>query len=548
MHMSHHKALHTAILMAMLLMLGACRGSSDMAQLRTVEATIDAQPEEAWYMLDSIDPTPLRGEARALYALLATQADYQCYVPLTSDSLIRIATHYYGSDKRSHRAALAHYYLGCTYTELGHDAAAIQAYMQALTLFPDTTVRHHALCYQNMARHYRNRNMYAECLSAFRAFRSAMVQRGSALDVYNADYQIAVTYLYMECFDEATPRLRALLADPQVPQRIVDEATFQLAKIACYHTEDYAEAMTYIDRHIASVSDPRRLGPDHSVKGDIYLALGHTDSARHYYTLSLQPGRDVYADCNTYYKLISLSLSEGQTDSVASYVAHHTLLLDSIAHMQSRAEIERVHADHQLQLHDRALRLRHVRFVLIATTGIVILALVLLVTFVAIDNRRKARYIHLQQQLAQNRVEMLALTSMPDDADVPPVAPDHERLLALRRQRIDYCIEVFAHTPWQSRISHIEHNATDELTLPDRMALHQALTDSFADVLIDLKSVCPALTATDLQLITLTLLGCSIRTAAICTALSENALRTRKTRLKGKMSEELYKMVFEQTA
>ena len=137
---------------------------------------------------------------------------------------------------------------------------------------------------------------------------------------------------------------------------------------------------------------------------------------------------------------------------------------------------------------------------------------------------------------------------MPDDADVPPVAPDHERLRALRRQRIDYCIEVFAHTPWQSRISHIEHNATDELTLPDRMALHQALTDSFADVLIDLKSVCPALTATDLQLITLTLLGCSIRTVAICTALSENALRTRKTRLKGKMSEELYKMVFEQTA
>ena len=221
-------------------------------------------------------------------------------------------------------------------------------------------------------------------------------------------------------------------------------------------------------------------------------------------------------------------------------------MLDSIAHIQSRAEVDRVHAEHQLYLHDRALRHRYVRFVFIGTAGIVIIALILLVAFVIIDNRRKARYIHLQHQLTQNRVEMLALTSMPDDTDAPLAEPDSELLFALRRQRIDYCIEVFAHTPWQSRVNQIEHSTVEELPLLERTGLHQALTDSFADVLIDLKTECPSLTSTDLQLITLTLLGCSIRTSAICTALSENALRTRKTRLKSKMSEELYRMVFEQ--
>ena len=546
--MSHTKALHIVILLASLLLLGACRDSNDMSRLHAIEATIDTDPEEAWHMLDSIDPTPLRGETRALYALLATQADYQCYVPLTSDSLIRIATDYYGHNRRNHRAALAHYYLGCTYTELENDAEAIQAYMRALTLFPDTTVRHHALCYQNMARHYRNRNMFDQSLEAFALFRTAMKQRGRAIDVYNADYQIALTYLYMEWFDEAAPRFRALLADPQVPRRIADEAAFQLAKIACYHTADYAEAMRHIERHIASVSDPQELGPDHSVKADIFLALGQTDSAYHYFKLSLLPGRDVYADCNTYYKLIELSLAQGMTDSVAFYVEHHTTLLDSIAHMQSRAEVDRVHAEHQLHLHDRALRHRHIRFVLIGTTGIVIVALILLVTFVIIDNRRKARYIHLQQQLTQNRVEMLALTSMPDDTDAPLAKPDSARIFALRRQRIDYCIKVFAHTPWQSRVNQIEHSSMEELPLTERTGLHQALTDSFADVLIDLKTECPSLTSTDLLFIALTLLGCSIRTSAICTALSENALRTRKTRLKSKMNEDLYRMVFEQTA
>ena len=494
-------------------------------------------------MLDSLDATSLHGEARARYALLSTQADYQCYVPLTSDSLIRIATTYYGDKRRHHHAALSYYYLGCTYTELGDDTRAIEAYMKACTLFPDTTVRHYALCHQNMARHYRNRNMMAESLDAFRAFRSSMLLRGKSADVANADYQIALTYLYMEQWGEAEPRFRALVDNPATPRLVADNACFQLAKIACYHTQHYDEAMEYVDRHIASEPDEHRLGPDYSVKGDIFLALGQTDSARHYFLRSLIPSRDVYADCNTYYKLIEIDLAAGITDSIPSYVAHHTLLLDSIARMQSRAEVERVRGEHQIAMHDRAMRHRHARFVLIGTIVVVTIALLLVALFAAIDSRRKASYIRLQKQLAQNRAEMLALTSMSDDADSNSSEPNPERLMALRRQRIDYCREVFAHTPWRTRISQLEHSS-DTLTLKERTELQQVLIDSFADVMIDFRTQCPALTTSDLHLVILTLLGCSIRTASLCTAISENALRSRKTRMRAKMTEEIYQFVF----
>ena len=527
-------------------LLATCTNNATLARLEAVEAIIDSAPEAAYYMLDSIEPATLHGETHALYALLCTQADYQCYVPLTSDSLIRLATDYYGSSSSNHRAALAHYYLGCTYTELGDDAEALRAYMQALTLFPDTTVRHYALCYQNMARHYRNRNMLPESLAAFTAFRNIMQQRGSATDVFNADYQIAVTYLYMELFDEAAARLQALLTNAEVPQRIADEAAFQLAKIACYHTEEYALAMQYIDRHIASVHDVRRLGPDYSVKGDIYAALGHADSARHYYHLALLPRRDVYADCNTYYKLIEIALAEGCTDSVASYIEHHTTLLDSIARMQSRAEVDRVHAEHDMLMYDRTMRERHIRFVLIGVAIVVALALALLALFVILDNRRKSTYIRLQKQLAQNRAEMLVLTATSDDSDPSSTTPDSERLYALRRQRVEYCCQLFAHTEWQARISQVEHTpeALLAFTLSERNALQQVLVDTFADAMIDFKNECPSLTSSDLQLLIFTLLGCSIRTISICTAISENALRSRKTRMKAKMSEQMYQFVF----
>ena len=126
-----------------------CGGRRHMRQLESLEAQLDTAPHLVRQSIDSIPFTALRGEARALYALLRTQADYKCYVPLTSDSLIRYATDYYDGNRKSYRAAMSWYSLGCVYSEMKGDAAAIKSYLRAQSLFPDTTVRYHRLCYQN---------------------------------------------------------------------------------------------------------------------------------------------------------------------------------------------------------------------------------------------------------------------------------------------------------------------------------------------------------------------------------------------------------------
>jgi hypothetical protein len=111
---------------------------------------------------------------------------------------------------------------------------------------------------------------------------------------------------------------------------------------------------------------------------------------------------------------------------------------------------------------------------------------------------------------------------------------------------VEYCRQLFAHTEWQSRLTQIEHtpDVMLSLTLSERNALQQVIFDTFADAMIDFKNECPSLTTSDLQLLIFTLLGCSIRTISICTSISENALRSRKTRMKSKMGEDLYKMAF----
>ena len=88
-----HKCMRTEVLrrffplLVFAMLLASCADRAPLHRLETIEKVIGSDPEAAYYMLDSIDHTRLHGEARALYALLATQADYQCYVPLTSDSL-----------------------------------------------------------------------------------------------------------------------------------------------------------------------------------------------------------------------------------------------------------------------------------------------------------------------------------------------------------------------------------------------------------------------------------------------------------------------------
>ena len=108
----------TVIYTLLLATLGmGCGGHGHMRQLERLEAQLDTAPDVVRLALDSSPLGELNGEARALYAILRTQADYKCYVPLTSDTLIRYATEYYNRNRKSYRAAMAWYSLGCVYSE-----------------------------------------------------------------------------------------------------------------------------------------------------------------------------------------------------------------------------------------------------------------------------------------------------------------------------------------------------------------------------------------------------------------------------------------------
>ena len=138
-----------------LLFTTGCGGRSEYRRLVALEQVLEQNPDSVRSVLYSMD-IPIDSRSKALYTVLKTQSDYKCYEPLDTDSLMLEATAYYKTNRKNYYAALAYYTLGCVYDEKGNDIAAIDAYLKAKDLFPDTLIRYYALVHQSIGTIYLN--------------------------------------------------------------------------------------------------------------------------------------------------------------------------------------------------------------------------------------------------------------------------------------------------------------------------------------------------------------------------------------------------------
>ena len=171
--------------------------------LRCAEEVLAEHPDSALTLLTPLDTMPLAGEEQAWYAVLRTQADYKLNHPVT-DSLPLLATAYYGTPRRPHyRAGMAWYSLGCVYTEHNDDPRAIDVYLKARDLFPDTLCRYYALTEQNLGRHYLNKWMFAEAKEVLTSCRAHLVELSDSTRVPFADFYLSYANLVLGDYEAA---------------------------------------------------------------------------------------------------------------------------------------------------------------------------------------------------------------------------------------------------------------------------------------------------------------------------------------------------------
>lgn len=129
-----HNLLHFLFVLQLTLLITSCQQKKDtIAILAKADTLIYTHPDSALLVLKTIPNLKhLTEQEQANYALLLSFAQYRCYIPITSDSLINIAVQYYKDKKDADKLGMAYYVLGSIQEECNTDMeTVIQSYKNA---------------------------------------------------------------------------------------------------------------------------------------------------------------------------------------------------------------------------------------------------------------------------------------------------------------------------------------------------------------------------------------------------------------------------------
>ena len=534
-----------SLLLATLCM--GCGGRNRMRQLQALEAQIDSVPHLVRQGLDSIPFATLRGEARALYAILRTQADYKCYVPLTTDTLIRYATDYYNTNRKNYRAAMAWYSLGCVYSDMKDDASAVEAYLQAQSLFPDTTVLYYQLCYQNNGRHYLRRNMPDEALEAYVAYHNV----AEGYDHLYADIGLARAYIQKRQPNQAREILENLLLDSEnIDALSLETILFELGKIEYTFSKDYDKADTYFNQLITLYPD--KIDATYWFKGRIAESRENSDTARYYYELAMQGYDEVYLQYNCARSLLYLTLDSTAQPELYGYIKRFEEMGDSIKRIERRSEIDDIRTAHAMEMHQRELSDHHRRFMHRTTLIVVCLLAAITIGVLLIERRRKQHYLRLQKELQRNQAKLYKINeSIEENGNSSPHS--REEILAIYRDSLNASIALFNKSACAKRLqglNKLRNKDVGHISIKEREELYKTLDENFITVITYLRDEADKysqakLSSLNIYLILLLAMGYSTGVIRECLAVSaDNAVTQQKKRVLSRLPDDILHMLF----
>lgn len=147
----------------------SCSDNRSVKELGKIEALMQEDPVKVLETLENIDERTLKGDkAKALYALLYSQAKDKNWIDETDDSLISIAVNYFKESNDTYHKFLSYFYCGRVYQNAGNLAKAIISFTKAEEMVTDMCDFYYVgLLYANLGLLYQDINNYTKSLEAF---------------------------------------------------------------------------------------------------------------------------------------------------------------------------------------------------------------------------------------------------------------------------------------------------------------------------------------------------------------------------------------------
>ena len=507
--------------------------------LLCADSLMETYPDSALSILESITYLQKMPRAdRALYALLLTQARHKNYIALEDDSLIKTAVDYYGDKKKSLRAAKAHYYWGATYSEMGYTSFAVEEYLTAIRLMP---VRDEflAMIYDNLAECYERDELFDIAIGAYR--QAYQILRGGSQQIYPLR-GIARMCLLQNKKDSALVYYQQALDCALVEQdsSLIGALYHDLA-MAYSEKKDYIQADKYVSKAIM-IQGQDAVNVCLS-KAQIMLNLNKLDSASYFYSKNVDQ-LDIYGKAVYYDGMYQIAKKRGEWKTATENIDAYKILYDSIQFITDNEELNRLMDKHQLEEHKRLLSEHTKMLIFSLITAFFLLMIICVFCFMWNDRKRKKRFIALQRELTQKRVDTMLLKE--EEASESNKEDLDKKRSELTEQQIQLCISVLKTTDCYDQLEALEKATPKQLLAMRslRKDIRSTISSAFVDVMMNLKERYPALTGDDIFYCVLSLLCCSKTVMMELMDATSDALKTRKNRIKNKMDTQIFDRVF----
>ena len=528
------------------------------ASLLQIEQLMYERPDSAWKILQHMPSiSQLRKEEQALHALLFTQAQYKNYIPVKSDSLLRIVEAYYRTSNDSLHKAWTLFYLAQYYRDSDEKEKALSYFQQANIAsrniennqFKFLLNLHWAGLLTNEDAHekgiekYQTANRYAILLKDTLK-QLNLYEKWGWCHLINGEYDLADSLFNVGLTLSATTK-----------DRIYDKYLLNYLSLTAREKKDYKRALELVNRSLSLAKDSTELYPLWNNKGEILLEMNQYDSA-HFYLSKDTRDYDPYFRAAQYKTSSIYEEKMNNLPKALEYSRRYAKLLDTI--FQKKLESKVVNLQHKydyslIQSENKLLKIKRQRlYISLIAICMAVLTVAVIFFYKRREEKRKlaeqmrSKDDLMKEMRLQLQEKTIDLHAAQEKIIEKETALDKE-LSQREKMRSEYSSKEAAMRKEILRHSEIirKMEQLNKMSQQDKIQSRSVvLSDEEQDNLAEIVNICynnftdrlwkkfPTLTKADISLCCLIKIGISNSNMLYLLDTSKVALKKRKNRLK----------------
>ena len=408
--------------------------------LSQAEELIWTAPDSALHLLESISASRhLTGKEQADYALLLSLAQYRCYIPVSSDSLINLAIEYYKDKNDADKKGAAFYVKGCILEEYCKDIPnALLAYKEAETCIPDMDDKQYvARIYSSLGYVNKKSSHFEPAKEYYQKAVQANIDGKDTVAYASNLLNLSTLYYTLHQADSANRCINTLIdiADSLNDLDLQVKIYNNIANRKIFE-KNYAEAEKYLI-HAIRLSSPHFPNKLSLGLANLYAYTGQKEKADSLFT-HLLSCPDLLVRSNSYLDLLNYFLASHPQEH--SYLNHYIALTDSIYKENRAEEVGKIQQKYDNEVLARTNDQLYFKWILTSVVGSLIC--IIAVTFLQ-KKWRKANALQKQIEELEEKKKVLTSSSQENERYVIQISELESQINDLKneKRRLKYFIK-----------------------------------------------------------------------------------------------------------